>query len=203
MRRSTGSRRIRPPSPASLAAYGESDLLCYRSEGPQPLVRRQEEQWDRLLGWARQRYDVDFETIAGIMHRTQPPETIERLARAVAARDPFRLAGLVAPRHHLGLAGHRPCAGRGRDRPRTGLGRGHARRSVAGRAMGRGSARGRRRWRRGGASSTPPTASSPCCRPARPAPHRPAPPARPPHSRAAGTSVRSPARRGSATRSRR
>lgn len=87
------------PDPAAfarnLAAYGESDLLCYRSEGPQPLVRRQEEQWDRLLGWARQRYDVDFETIAGIMHRMQPPKTTERLARAVAARDPFRLAALA------------------------------------------------------------------------------------------------------------
>jgi chaperone required for assembly of F1-ATPase len=86
------------PDPAafarSLAAYGESDLLCYRSEGPHELVRRQTEGWDRLLGWARRRYDVDFETVCGVMHKPQPAETVERLARAVAARDPFRLAAL-------------------------------------------------------------------------------------------------------------
>jgi chaperone required for assembly of F1-ATPase len=86
------------PDPAAfargLAAYGDSDLLCYRSEGPPELVRRQEERWDRLLAWARRRYDVDFETVCGVMHKAQPAETVERLASAVAARDPFRLAAL-------------------------------------------------------------------------------------------------------------
>src|SRR6185437_11272256 len=86
------------PDPAAfaqgLAAYGESDLLCYRSEGPQELVRRQEESWDRLLAWARRRYDVDFETVCGIMHKAQPAETVDRLAHAVATGDPFRLAAL-------------------------------------------------------------------------------------------------------------
>ena len=86
------------PDPAAfarnLAAYGESDLLCYRAEAPEALVRRQEERWDGLLAWARRLYDADFETVAGIMHRPQPGETVERLSRAVAARDPFRLAAL-------------------------------------------------------------------------------------------------------------
>ncbi|HEY1606301.1 MAG TPA: ATP12 family protein [Allosphingosinicella sp.] len=86
------------PDPAAfariLAAYGENDLLCYRSEGPHALVRRQEESWDPLLAWARQRYDVDFETARGVIHRPQPPKTVDRLAGAVAARDPFGLASL-------------------------------------------------------------------------------------------------------------
>jgi chaperone required for assembly of F1-ATPase len=77
-----------------LAAYGESDLLCYRAEGPAPLVARQAGLWDPILAWARARYDVAFEIVAGIVHRKQPPETVERLAAAVAARDPFALAGL-------------------------------------------------------------------------------------------------------------
>ncbi|HEU0134406.1 MAG TPA: ATP12 family chaperone protein, partial [Allosphingosinicella sp.] len=42
---------------ATLARYGESDLLCYRAEGPRPLVERQARQWDPLLGWARTRFD--------------------------------------------------------------------------------------------------------------------------------------------------
>jgi chaperone required for assembly of F1-ATPase len=78
----------------SLANYGASDLLCYRAEGPDPLVRRQAEAWDPLLHWARRRFDVDFTLVEGIVHRPQPPETVERLARAVAARDPFALAAL-------------------------------------------------------------------------------------------------------------
>jgi chaperone required for assembly of F1-ATPase len=79
---------------AGLARYGESDLLCYRAEGPRTLVERQTAAWDPLLAWARRRYDVDFTVTAGIVHRPQPPATVERLAAAVAARDPFRLAAL-------------------------------------------------------------------------------------------------------------
>jgi chaperone required for assembly of F1-ATPase len=79
---------------AGLAAYGESDLLYYRAEGPPPLVERQKAAWDPLLEWARGRYDVHFETIAGVMHRAQPPATVARLHEAVAALDAFRLASL-------------------------------------------------------------------------------------------------------------
>jgi chaperone required for assembly of F1-ATPase len=79
---------------AGLAAYGESDLLCYRADDPPELVARQEAAWDPLLGWARGRYDVHVETATGIVHRAQPPATLTRLGEAVAAYDPFRLAGL-------------------------------------------------------------------------------------------------------------
>jgi chaperone required for assembly of F1-ATPase len=77
-----------------LARYAETDLACYRSEGPRGLAERQQESWDALLGWARRRYDVDFATTTGLTHVTQPAATVERLAHAVAALDPFRLAGL-------------------------------------------------------------------------------------------------------------
>ena len=86
------------PDPAafarSLAAYGESDLLCYRAEGPAPLVSRQAERWDPILAWAQQFYDAVFELASGITHMPQPAESLARLNAAVAARDPFALAGL-------------------------------------------------------------------------------------------------------------
>lgn len=86
------------PDPAAfargLAAYGESDLLCYRAEGPEALIACEEQLWDPLLAWARQRFDVDFEITSGILHRPQPKRTIEQLARAVAAKDAFLLAAL-------------------------------------------------------------------------------------------------------------
>lgn len=79
---------------SALAAYGESDLLCYRADTPDALVARQAAAWDPLLSWARDRYDVHFETVAGVMHRPQPAATIARLGEAVAARDAFTLAAL-------------------------------------------------------------------------------------------------------------
>ncbi|WP_395613622.1 ATP12 family chaperone protein [Allosphingosinicella sp.] len=77
-----------------LAIYGESDLLCYRAEGPASLVARQAELWDPILHWAEDRYGIVFEVTSGITHKPQPPETIQRLAAAVATCDPFELAGL-------------------------------------------------------------------------------------------------------------
>jgi chaperone required for assembly of F1-ATPase len=89
--------RVAPEQEAfvrALAAYGESDLLCYRADTPQGLVARQTQHWDPLLAWARHRFDVDFEVVHGIMHRPQPATTLERLRKAVEARDTFALAGL-------------------------------------------------------------------------------------------------------------
>lgn len=77
-----------------LAKYAEADLACYRAEGPRGLVSRQEEHWDKLLAWARRRYDVDFTTTTGLMHVDQPAATVERLSHAVSTLDPFRLAAL-------------------------------------------------------------------------------------------------------------
>jgi len=77
-----------------LARYAEADLACYRAEGPRPLVSRQEQEWDELLGWARRRYDVDFATTSGLMHVAQPPATVAQLAQAVSVLGPFQLAGL-------------------------------------------------------------------------------------------------------------
>ena len=79
---------------AGLAAYAESELLCYRADSPPDLVSRQQTAWDSILDWARARYDVSFTLVAGIMHKPQPPETIARLADAIAARDAFELAAL-------------------------------------------------------------------------------------------------------------
>jgi chaperone required for assembly of F1-ATPase len=86
------------PNPAAfaapLAAYAETDLLCYRAEGPAGLVERQNETWNPLLAWARSRYDVAFTVTAGIIHAPQPDETVHRLGEALAARDAFALAAM-------------------------------------------------------------------------------------------------------------
>lgn len=77
-----------------IARYGESDLTCYRAEGPDALVRRQQEAWDALLEWARRRYDVDFALATGVMHVEQPADTVRKLSHEVMTLDAFSLAGL-------------------------------------------------------------------------------------------------------------
>ncbi len=79
---------------AGLAAFAETELLCYRAEAPADLVARQAATWNPLLAWARSRYDVDFIVTAGIVHVAQPPATLARIAAAFAAFDAFRLAAL-------------------------------------------------------------------------------------------------------------
>jgi chaperone required for assembly of F1-ATPase len=89
--------RVAPEQQAfaqGLARYAEADLACYRAEGPRGLVEAQEREWDKLLGWARRRFDVDFRTTAGLTHVAQPDATVERLSHAVGVLDPFHLVGL-------------------------------------------------------------------------------------------------------------
>lgn len=77
-----------------LARYAEADLACYRAEAPSGLAQLQVKEWDKLLDWARLRFDVHFRTTTKLGHVTQPKATIERLSHAVKALDAFHLAGL-------------------------------------------------------------------------------------------------------------
>lgn len=92
---------------AMLAAYGGSDLLCYRAEGPEDLVQRQAEAWDPILIWALEALGADLLVTEGVMHVEQPPEALMRLHERVAALTPFQLAAfhdLVAISGSLVLA---------------------------------------------------------------------------------------------------
>jgi len=90
-----------------LAGYGESDLLCYRAEGPEALIRRQAEAWDPLLDWAATGLGAPLRVTTGVMPVTQPPTSLAALSRLVHQLDPFRLAAfhdLVAISGSLVLA---------------------------------------------------------------------------------------------------
>jgi chaperone required for assembly of F1-ATPase len=81
---------------AGLARYAETDLLCYRADGPDPLIQRQAEAWDPPLQWARQRYDVALRVTSGILPTTQPADAVARLGDVTASYSPFVLAALSA-----------------------------------------------------------------------------------------------------------
>lgn len=77
-----------------IAAYGESDLLCYRAETPPPLIARQAAAWDPLLAWAAQALDAPLRVTAGIVHVPQPPESLARLGARLDAVPDFELVAL-------------------------------------------------------------------------------------------------------------
>ncbi len=77
-----------------IAAFGGSDLLCYRAEDPESLVSRQAEQWDPLLDWLEVQHGARLELATGVIFKDQPSAALSRLNEAVAARSEFELAGL-------------------------------------------------------------------------------------------------------------
>lgn len=78
----------------NIAAYGGTDLLCYRAPGPAELIRRQEEGWDPLLAWTADRLGARLVVGEGVMHIAQPEDAIERLATHVRTFDAWELTGL-------------------------------------------------------------------------------------------------------------
>jgi len=81
-------------SVAAIAAYGETDLLCYRATAPEALVRRQAREWQNWLDWAALELDAPLRVTSGIMHVAQDPQALAALRRAVATHDAYGLAAL-------------------------------------------------------------------------------------------------------------
>lgn len=77
---------------ALLAAYGETDHLCYRAEKPAALIDRQKAAWDPLLNWAAEVLKAPLHTGHGVIHIAQPPESLAALHGQVRALGNFRLA---------------------------------------------------------------------------------------------------------------
>lgn len=78
-----------------IVRFAGTDLLCYRADAPQELVRRQSQQWDPILAWVRQATGARFVLAEGVMHVEQPGDTIAAIeAHLVRDADPLRVAAL-------------------------------------------------------------------------------------------------------------
>ena len=74
-----------------LAAYGDSDLLCYRADSPEELITRQAAAWDPLLDWAAQTLEARLVPVQGVMHQPQNSTALATLSDQVHAMDAFTL----------------------------------------------------------------------------------------------------------------
>lgn len=85
-----------------IAAYGDSDLICYRADHPEGLVAAQSDAWDPLVDWARAEFGISLDTACGVIHRPQSESSLNRLSEEVHRFTPFCLTAL----HDLvGLSG--------------------------------------------------------------------------------------------------
>jgi chaperone required for assembly of F1-ATPase len=93
----TAQERIAPDPMATVGAivrYAETDLLCYRAEGPEELVRRQTHAWQPWLDWAARELDAPLCVTTGVIHVPQPRESLRAFRSAVAAQDVPTLTAL-------------------------------------------------------------------------------------------------------------
>jgi len=78
-----------------VAAYGATDLLCYRAAEPPSLAERQRRLWQPLLDWAARCYAAPLTVTSGLVAVVQPPASLAALDAAVAAFRGFRLTALA------------------------------------------------------------------------------------------------------------
>lgn len=79
---------------ADIVRHAESDLLCYRADGPEDLVARQDAMWSPLLAFARDSFGTNFVLAEGVMHVVQDPRTLAAVDHALKGYDALSLAAI-------------------------------------------------------------------------------------------------------------
>jgi chaperone required for assembly of F1-ATPase len=75
--------------------FSSSDLVCYRSEGPEQLVERQAMAWDPYLEWVANRFGARFYLAQGVMPVEQPAEALAAIGQALRKyAEPMKAACL-------------------------------------------------------------------------------------------------------------
>ena len=77
-----------------LLRYGETDTLLYRADPDEPLHARQQATWEPIVARFEEREGARCVRVSGIVHRPQPPATMEHLRGRLRALDPFALAAV-------------------------------------------------------------------------------------------------------------
>jgi chaperone required for assembly of F1-ATPase len=85
------------PNPApvadEIAKYLGSDLVCYRADTPEGLVRLQGRSWDPILMWAREALGARLVLTEGVMFVEQPEHAVAAARKAIPS-DPWRLGAV-------------------------------------------------------------------------------------------------------------
>jgi chaperone required for assembly of F1-ATPase len=77
-----------------VAAYGETDLLCYRADAPAELRTIEAEAWDPLLDWAAETLGARLVPTSGVVPVSQSEAALANLSAAVGALSAWHVAAL-------------------------------------------------------------------------------------------------------------
>ena len=78
-----------------LLSFAEHELLCYRAEGPEELVARQEQVWRPLLDWLEATHGARLAVGSGLLELQQPDEALAALRDVLEGYDALSLTGLA------------------------------------------------------------------------------------------------------------
>lgn len=78
-----------------LLSFAEHELLCYRAEGPEELVARQEQVWRPLLDWLEATHRARLTVGSGLLALQQPAEALAALRGVLEGYDALALTGLA------------------------------------------------------------------------------------------------------------
>jgi len=79
---------------ADLAAYGGTDLLCFRSPHPEALVAAQDAAWSPLTDWFATEFGAPLSVTTGLAAPDHDPKALSAIGRAMEEVDDFSLAAL-------------------------------------------------------------------------------------------------------------
>ncbi|MFZ5608417.1 MAG: ATP12 family chaperone protein [Pseudomonadota bacterium] len=79
---------------AEILRFGATDLLCYRADSPDALVKAQAQAWDPLIAWLGNVHGIRLHTAKGVTPIAQPDAAARGLAALLAPCDAFALTGL-------------------------------------------------------------------------------------------------------------
>ena len=79
---------------ADIVRYAETDLVCYRAEGPERLIALQNAHWSPLVDYARAALGARLALAEGIMHVGQDSETVAAIDAALENYDALALAAI-------------------------------------------------------------------------------------------------------------
>jgi chaperone required for assembly of F1-ATPase len=85
-----------PAFRAEIAKYAGNDLMLYRADSPQELVKDEERLWDPALVKLARHFGIAFQPTIGIVHQPQPPATLARVAATLLAETLLPLTALVS-----------------------------------------------------------------------------------------------------------
>lgn len=80
---------------AELAAYVESDLLCYRDDKQDELCRTQDQKWQPVLDWAVDSLSIALSVTLGVLPVPQPSEASEAAREILDRMEPLTLAAML------------------------------------------------------------------------------------------------------------